>query len=162
MKGRQAKHNIDIMFLMVVFLIFTFSAVSVLLMAINSYRSVVNASESTASARTAAAYMREVIHQHDEEGKIWVGTFEGNVCVTIDEGEGYYLYLYEYDGAIRELNAKEGSGATPDFGDKIIDVKSMDIATKEDGNIIEITIIDNYDNEEVVDIYLKSKAGEGA
>jgi hypothetical protein len=143
------------MFLMLLFLIFTFSAVSVLLMAINSYRSVVIANESNANARTASSYIREQVRQHDKNGAITLDTFDGNDCIKMNEGEGFNLYIYEYQGFLMELEAKDGAGATADFGNKILEVNEMEILSNEP-NTITVRIEDASGNKQDVIIGLKS------
>lgn len=157
MNGTGKKHNIDILFLMILFLVFTFSAVSILLMAINSYRSVVVSSEKNASARTLCAYIREVVHQNDGNGSVMVSSFNGTDCVQIDQGDGYSLYIYMYDGKLMELNTNENSGVTLDFGDEIASISDMTIASKNNNGLIEIVISDDYGNSETVDIAVKSR-----
>ncbi|MBE5910840.1 DUF4860 domain-containing protein [Pseudobutyrivibrio sp.] len=159
--GRSRKHNIDIMFLMILFLIFTFSAVSVLLMAVNSYRSVVNANESNANARTAIAYIREVVRQHDSAGVIDISTIDGCDCIRMSEGTDYYLYIYEYDGYLMELEAKENSGVTADFGSKILEINSLDISLEKDSNTMQIEIENADGQKENVSIGIKSGINNG-
>jgi hypothetical protein len=62
-------------------------------MAVNSYRSVVSANESNASARTAIAYIREAVRQHDNEGAVDISKIDGTDCIRMAEGEGFYLYV---------------------------------------------------------------------
>ena len=155
-KLRIKKHNIDIMFLMVLFLVFTFSAVSVLLMSVNSYRSVVLANEANANARTATSYIREVVRQHDKDGAIAFDQFEGVDCIRLSEEAGYSLYIYQYDGYLMELEAKDGSGATPDFGSKILAVNDMQISVQ-DADTIKVSIEDASGNTEDVLIGVKSR-----
>ncbi len=154
-KGRIRKHNIDIMFLMVLFLVFTFSAVSVLLMAINSYKSVVYANEANANARTATAYIREEIRQHDKNGAISIEKLDGITSLKLAVEEGFSLYIYEYDGYLMELEAKDGSGATPDFGSKILQINSMKIGM-EDADTINIEIEDTSGRLQNVIVGIKS------
>ncbi len=158
-KGRIRKHNIDIMFLMVLFLVFTFSAVSVLLMAVNSYRSVVYANEANANARTASAYIREVVRQHDKSGMVNIDSLDGIPCIRMSEGSGYSLYIYEYQGNLMELESKDGAGITADFGNKILEINGMDIS-EGDGNTINIEIEDVSGTKQSVVIGLKSLEGE--
>jgi hypothetical protein len=153
--GKLRKHNIDIMFLMVLFLIFTFSAVSVLLMAVNSYRAVVLANESNANTRTATAFIREEVRSHDKGGSISLDTIDGRSCIKMSEGEGFSLYIYEYDGYLMELEAKDGSGATADFGNKILKVNSMEI-TEEGQDKLQVQIEDDQGAEQSVIIGIKS------
>ena len=158
-KGRLRKHNIDIMFLMVLFLIFTFSAVSVLLMAVNSYRAVVFANEANANARTATAYIREEVRQHDSMGAVSVAELDGIKCIKMPEGSGYSLYIYELQGCLMELEAKDGAGATADFGNKILEINGMEISQSSE-NEIDIEIEDISGNKNNVVIGLKSSEGQ--
>ncbi len=155
-KGRLRKHNIDIMFLMVLFLIFTFSAVSVLLMAVNSYRSVVYANESNANARTAIAYIREEVRQHDADGAISLDTFDGTDCIKMEISDEYNIYIYEYNGYLMELEAKEGSGATVDFGNKILEVNSLTFSEGNTKNTINVQVVDSLGKEQNVVIGVRS------
>lgn len=160
--GRSRKHNIDIMFLMILFLIFTFSAVSVLLMAVNSYRAVVGANETNANARTAIAYIREAVRQHDSAGTIDISTIDGCDCIRMSEGMDYYLYIYEYDGYLMELEAKDNSGVTADFGSKILAINSMDISLKDNSNTMIIDIESSDGLKESVSIGIKSGINNSA
>ena len=153
-KGRVQKHNIDIMFLMVLFLIFTFSAVSVLLMAVNSYRSVVYANESNANLRTATSYIREQVRQHDSDGAIDIGKIDGIDCIKISEAGGYSIYIYEYNGSLMELEAKDGAGATADFGNKILEIASMDISKS--GDLLKVDITEKSGQINNLDIAIRS------
>ena len=161
-KERTRKHNIDIMFLMILFLIFTFSAVSVLLMAVNSYRSVVYANESNADARTAIAYIRETVRQHDSAGAIDVSEIDGKQCIRMVVAEDYYLYIYEYDGYLMELEAKENSGVTADFGNKILEIKSLEISQENQGQTLYVDIEDADGGSEHVSIGIKSSLNKPA
>jgi len=144
---------------MVLFLIFTFSAVSVLLMAVNSYRSVVLANEANSSARTAIAYIREEVRQHDADGAVTLDTFDGVDCIKMSEGSGFNLYIYEYDGYLMELEAKDTAGATADFGNKIMEVNSISFSQGENGTI-NVQLEDSLGAKQDVVIGVKSKEGQ--
>ncbi|SFH93053.1 protein of unknown function [Pseudobutyrivibrio sp. OR37] len=153
-KNQLRRHNIDIVFLMVLFLIFTFSGVSVLLMAVNSYKSVVYANEENGNLRVATSYIREQARAHDEAGAITIDTIDGKACLKLAEADGVSLYIYEYDGYLMELTAKEGSEATADFGNKILKINNMKLSSDDDK--IEINIEDTSGNAIPVTIGLKS------
>ncbi|MCR4567628.1 MAG: DUF4860 domain-containing protein [Pseudobutyrivibrio sp.] len=155
-KGRIQKHNIDIMFLMVLFLIFTFSAVSVLLMAVNSYKSVVSANETNSNARTAIAYIRETVRQHDDDGEVTIDEFDGTKAIKMSEGEGYSLYIYQHDGYLMELEAKDDAGITAEFGNKILQVDSLDFSWKNQSKTLLVQIEDAAGKKQEVSIGIKS------
>ncbi len=154
-KLKVRKHNIDIMFLMILFLVFTFSAVSVLLMAVNSYRSVVYANEENASDRTAIAYIREQVRSHDKAGAVEISNLDGINSIRMEEQDGIYLYIYAYDGNLMELEAKDGSGVTADFGNKIMEIKDLQFSWK-NNQLIEVEVVDSRDNKQIVEIGIKS------
>ena len=97
----RERHNIDILFLLVVFLMFTFSAVTILLLAIDFYRSTSLRSEANDNARIAVAYVREVVHQNDVADTISVCEFDGIRCLALRQEGDYVLYLYYYDGELK-------------------------------------------------------------
>ena len=157
-KAKSRKHNIDIMFLMVLFLVFTFSAVSVLLMAVNSYKSVVHANEENANARTAIAYVREKVRQHDSASAVGLTVLDGCDAIKLSEENDTALYIYWYEGYLMELTVKEGASVTADFGNKIMEISEMEISC-ENNQLIRINVEDSSGNSEHVLIGVKSGGG---
>lgn len=154
-KNRLRKHNIDIMFLMILFLIFTFSAVSVLLMAVNSYKAVVLSNEKNANTRAATAYIREKVRQHDTAGSIQISEIDGNQAIKMDEGSGYYLYIYYLDGYLMELEAKDEAGVTADFGNKLLEINGLSFSCK-NSQLIEAEVEETSGVKQTVEIGIKS------
>ncbi len=154
-KNRLKKHNIDIMFLMILFLIFTFSAVSVLLLAVNSYKAVVVSNEKNSNTRAATAYIREKVRQHDKSGSIDISQIDGIEAIKMDEGEGYYLYIYYLDGYLMELEAKDDAGVTADFGNQLIKINNLEFSWK-NTQLIEVEVEEATGEKRVVDIGVKS------
>ena len=156
MENKLKKHSMDIIFLMVLFLIFTFSAVSVLMMAVNSYKSVVYANEENANTRTAIAYVREQIRANDRAGDIELTDFDGTEAIKITKEEGIILYMYCLDGYLMELETKEGADVTADFGNEIIEIKDMEFNWI-NNQLLEVDVVDASNNKEIVKIGIKSK-----
>lgn len=157
-KGAEKSHSIDILFQMVVFLMFTFSAIVLLLLAINFYRSTVERSGKNESARVAIAYIREVIHQNDEQGGISLTEFDGISCIRIEQVEDYVLYLYIQEGELRELYTKEGAQVSSSDGQRIMRLKKLDFSMK-DANTIWVECEDTEGNREQVLIGIRSTLG---
>ena len=155
-KRRGRKHNIDVMFLMILFLIFTFSAVSVLLLAVNSYRAVVEANEKNSNTRAATAYIREKVRQHDKAGSIEIADIDGYEAIKMEEGEGYYLYIYYMDGYLMELEAKDDAGVTADFGNQLLKINGLEFSWK-NNQLIEVEVEEATGIKRVVDIGIKSE-----
>ncbi len=124
-------------------------------MAVNSYRSVVYANEENSDARTAVAYIREKVRQHDALGAVEVVRLDGISTIRMSEGDDYYLYIYEMDGYLMELEAKEGSGVTADFGNKIMEIGKLSFDLSD--NLLVVETEDNQGNRQTVDIAIKSE-----
>lgn len=157
----ERKHNIDILFQMVVFLLFTFSAILLLLLAVNFYRSTVEKSERNQSARVAVAYIREVIHQNDEQGGISLTQFDGVPCIRLKQAEDYVLYLYLKEGELRELYTKEGAQVSSADGQRIMQLRQLDCSMPRP-ELLLIECEDIQGNREQVLISLRSTAGGDA
>lgn len=149
------KHNIDSIFLMVVFLLFTFASVMIMLLSIRSYRAIVDNGEKDASARAAMSYVREIVHQNDRGSAINVSTFDGQPCIKIYQTAEYLIYIYEYEGVLKELYTKEGAMVNLSDGTDIMRVKEFDIYTESE-NILKISCVDEYDQRAEVIVNLKS------
>ena len=140
------------------FLLFTFSAIVLLLLAVNFYRSIVERGEKNESARVAIAYIREVIHQNDEQGEISVTEFDGVPCIRIMQTEDYVLYLYLKEGELRELYTKEGAKVSSADGQTIMRLKEMAFSMQEPNTIV-VECEDMAGNQEKVFIGIRSALG---
>lgn len=157
-QGVEKRHSIDILFQMVIFLLFTFSAITLLLLSVNFYRSVVERSEKNESARVAVAYIREAIHQNDEQSGVALAEFDGVSCIKIKQSEDYLLYLYMKDGELRELFTKESAKVTSDDGQKIMQLQSLTFDMHGDDLVI-VECEDLEGNCEKVFVTVRSKSG---
>lgn len=159
MAGKEEKkHNIDILFQMAVFLLFTFSSIILLLLAVNFYRSIVERSGQNEKARVAGAYIRELIHQNDEEGGVSITEFDGIPCIRIRQPEGYLCYLYLQDGTLRELYTKEGAKVSSKDGQEIMALKRLDLSMQSEHCMI-ITCEDEEGIRESIFIHLRTEEG---
>lgn len=149
------KHSIDILFQLVVFLLFTFSAIVLLLLGINFYRSTVERSDKNSSARVAVAYIREVIHQNDEAHCVSVTEFDNLPCIELKQAEGYVLYLYLLEGELRELYTRENAKVSSNDGQKIMELKNMNF-TMQGSNTLVVECEDLFGNREQVFISIRS------
>lgn len=71
------KHSTDILFVLLLFLVFTSSALAVILLGAKVYQNTASRMESNYTVRTALAYVTEKIRHADESGAIspanWTG-----------------------------------------------------------------------------------------
>lgn len=154
----EKRHSIDTLFLVVIFLVFTFSALSALLLAVNFYQDTINKSESNENARAAVAYIREVVHQNDKKGAVSIEEFDGVACMKIRQEGEYLLYLYLKDGELRELYTKKGAKVSTADGQKIMKLKALTFE-KADNSCYRISCTDDTGNSETIIISIKTAGG---
>ena len=73
----KKKHMIDFLFPVVLFFVFTLSALTVILLAAGIYQSTTEESSLNDSARTSLSYISEKLHQSDAADSVSIGTFDG-------------------------------------------------------------------------------------
>ena len=69
-------HMIDFLFPVVLFFVFTLSALTVILLAAGIYQSTTEKSTLNDSARTSLSYITEKVHQNDVEDSVRIGSFD--------------------------------------------------------------------------------------
>ena len=102
----RKKNRITDIFPMLLFLIFTLSALGIVTFSVQIYRNIVERAEGRFDTETAAAYISEKFRSHDQGGCISISDFMGNDALAIDETVKevpYITYIYVYDGYLREL-----------------------------------------------------------
>lgn len=125
------KHIIDAVFVICLALLFVLSALSVIAIGADIYRKNVTAMDSNNNRRIASAYITEKVRQSDVNGAVFARRiFDQNALVLQEEinGQLYDTYIYEYDGKLYELFARDDLEVFyPQSGQKILNILSFDI-----------------------------------
>lgn len=130
------KHPTDILFVLLLFLVFTSSALAVILLGAKVYQNTASRMESNYTVRTALAYVTEKIRHADESGAISPGELDGLPALILSqeiEGTSYRTYLYFQDGALKELLTESSREVTPEQGTAIVSLAGFSIEKTEDG-----------------------------
>lgn len=118
MRFQSRKHHIiDILFPISLYFVFTVSALTVLLLATNVYRTTTENSALNFNANTSLSYITEKIHQNDTEGAVSIGSFDGHQALILKQHYNdteYVTYIYVSEGNLMELYTK--SSADVDVG----------------------------------------------
>jgi hypothetical protein len=132
----KQNHMIDFLFPVLLFFIFTLSALSVLLMAANVYQSTTEQSLMNYTSITSLSYISEKIHQNDEAGAVTIGKLDGQDALILKhtgEEETYCTYIYVYDQELREFFAKEDADVSVSSGRTILTVEDFSMEQVKDG-----------------------------
>jgi len=129
------KHTIDFLFPLILFFLFSAFALTVILLASNTYSHVTQDAQERYETRTSLAYIKEKIRQNDTSAGVSVSAFENIPCLMLHQVYGdtkYTTYIYEKDGFLKELFLKDGISASPSDGKNIMSVTSFQIETVAD------------------------------
>ena len=158
----QKRNRIIDIFPMLLFLIFTLSALGIVTFSVQIYRNIVERAEGRFDTETASAYISEKFRNHDAGGAIRISEFLGNPAIAIEENVKdvpYTTYIYVYDGYLREIfseTAKLGDCMASD-GNEILPMETMDIAHVSD-RLVRLEFTDTEGKKEETYLSMKSMA----
>ena len=103
----KKKHSvIDLLFTLTLFCVFSASALVVVMIGANVYKSTVAGMNENYGTRTAIAYVSEKVRESDTSGAVELVELAGTTALALTRGENdaaYTTYIYYADGALREL-----------------------------------------------------------
>jgi len=120
----------DILFVLVLFLFFAGSALTVVLLGAKVYESTAARMEDNYTARTALAYVSEKVRHYDTENAISIRDLNGSPAIVLSEeidGVPYNTWLYFHEETLRELFQKASSVVSPQNGTPLVNLKSFTI-----------------------------------
>ena len=126
----KRRHIIDFLFPIALFFVFALSALTLILLAAGIYQSTTERSSLRYTSRTGLAYIGEKIHQNDENGAVYLGSFDGCDALILEqryEEESYYTYIYIYGQELKELFIKDGTAAAAGNGKTILEVHDFSL-----------------------------------
>ena len=129
-KRNDGKHMVDILFMIALFCVFAVSALMLVILGADVYKKTVSDMDQNYTSRTAFSYISEKIRQNDLDGNISVTKFGDGDAIEISEtysGTEYVTYLYMLDSSLCELGMLRDSNLSPENGDKIIELQSLQI-----------------------------------
>ena len=126
----ERKHMVDILFVLTLFFVFALSALTLVVLGANIYRSTVDHMDESFTDRTSYAYVTQKLRQNDEAGTLSLGEFDGNDSFVITQEINntiYNTYIYEYDGYLCELLARADAGLGAADGTRILELADFEI-----------------------------------
>ena len=144
---------------LLVYGVFAVCILAVLISGAGVYGRIVSRDNDTYEARTGIQYLATRFRQAELTSEAEITQAEGCTAVRFPEkgdGGNYYVYVYCYDGYIRELFLEEGAGFSPAAGEKILPAQSAAM-TGGDGMIkIDVT----FSSGETRTLYVSAKGGD--
>lgn len=149
----RKKHTVDILFVLILFGVFAFSALMLVIMGSNVYTKTVDTMGENFNDRTSYAYITEKFRQNDIMNSISVETINENSSFVFTKEINnieYQTYLYIHEGYLKELLIKKGDSMPLEAGNIILNANSLSIkqtdmhtfscVLDDTSNIIEFTL----------------------
>lgn len=157
-------HMIGELFTFALFGVFLLLSLLVVVIGVENYRGVVDASDAISQIRTPLGYMAGKLRSDAATDGVSLETREGVqtlVLSEIYEGTRYETIIYHQDGALYEtyINADE-TMFDPDIGTRLTDVADFEIAwADEDARLLAITATADDGTTQALHIALRTGQG---
>lgn len=162
----RTRSKISDVFPILLFLVFTLSALGIVLASVQIYQKILQRAEQSYDTETAVAYLTEKFRNHDAEGSIKIDAFMGHDAVLIEENVKdvpFVTYIYAYDGYLRELYVEKEmlGGCVEDSGTRILEMKSFDAEMMSD-DLAHLKFTDENGGSTETFLSIRSTGGKGA
>ena len=153
-------HTIDVVFVLVLFCVFSMSLLFVLMTGARVYKDIKTSLEGQYTSQTCINYLSAKLRHYNDGNSIEISEIDGIPALCLSdtfEGVEYNTYVYYKDGYVRELLAGPDFEADSDAGDTIIEVDSFSFGQVDDELIyVEYTSEDG----KTLSVYLNIYNGE--
>lgn len=157
---RNIAHMTDVLFTLGLLCVFAASALAVVLIGAHVYKTTTSHMDANYTTRTSLSYAAEKIRWHDESGKVTVGKIEEETALILPEtidGKEYVTYIYEEEGALKELFTEKENEVKKSQGETILEVRDFTIETLT-GGFLRFTASD--ENEHSVSLLIHTQSEE--
>lgn len=143
------KHNMDGVFILLLFAVFAITVVSVLALGANSYKNLVQRDDDAYNRRIITSYVTAKIRNNDDRGAVAAGGFtkpgEDDGIETLHlfqmiDDEQFDLRIYYYNGYIYELFTTADNVIEPEAGNPIMEAQGLSF--EQTGSLIRISAVD--------------------
>ena len=131
----QKNHGIEALFPITLFFVLTIFALMVIVLAAKIYENTTVNSYRNHQSRIALSYISEKLHQSGDS-EISIEQFETIDALTLTQfykDSRYDTYIYYYDGALRELFAKEDVDISLSDGKIILELQDFSMREADEG-----------------------------
>ena len=135
---RQGRGISETPYVLMVFLIFSLFALALVLFGAKVYQHTARDMEGNHQLRAGLTYVANKLHSADTAQAVTLEKLEEVTTLQIRQtADGFetVTYIYQYEGALMELNADAGFAFDPQAGTAIASLASFDV-TQEDGRIV--------------------------
>ena len=160
-QGYHNKQTMNLLFTMLLFLVFVLSALFTVLIGGKVYENINSRIEENYSGQVVLNYVANTVRQNDKADSIVVRDIEDTAVLELSQeinGISYVTWIYCMDGAVRELFTNAGSGLGLADGLEIIDCQGLTF--RQEGDILEVEVADQSNTKLLLNIRSGGKIDE--
>lgn len=165
MRSKMRKHEIDSVFVLLLFTLFAGCILMVLLLGASSYEKLVKRDTEAYNARTGVQYIAAKLRHGDASACVQAGSFADKNNTEADEiptlylgmsaeGEFYYTKIYYYDGYLRELLCMEEDELEPEDGQEVLRATSFSV--EQEGTLLTVSVGDEEGEVHTLSLAIRS------
>lgn len=145
-KSAQGRTMTEIIIVMVLLILFSVSALTLVATGSDSYVNIINKNEISSNLRVAQSYIHTKLRQNLESDAVYLQKFpdtDGN-CLVIKDGYSnvsYQTVIFLHEGQIKESLLIDGVDFNPEESFPIIEVDSLEFKIMDDGRLFFETVI---------------------
>ncbi len=171
MKGKMQKHNIEGVFVLLLFAVFAVTIVAVLALGANSYRNLVERDNEAYNKRIITSYVSAKIRDNDAAGAVKVGGYvnpdQKDGIPTLHlyqyiDGQMFDMRIYYYQGYIYELFTTESNAMSPEAGNQIVEARGFSLKEEkfaQGKSLIHIYAVDANGRKDSTEVAVRSESG---
>lgn len=161
MKKSNSAQGADLLFSMLLLLVFILCSVFTILIGSRVYENIRARNNSSFYSDTAVSYVTNKVRQSDRAGSVEVRDTDGcrvlALSYTSPDGIVYETWIYTLDGSLKELYSEKDSGLTVADGLDIMECAPLDFNLDEESGLLTLSL--QTEPAVSADILLRSSKG---
>lgn len=133
---QNKEHAVDFIFILALFFFFAVAALAVIVLSLQSYRSISQTAEENYASRTCVSYLSQKLRHMDTAGAISLSDVEGQPAIKLSQSFGeaeYSTYIYSHEGQLTELFVQAGTDPAITDGRAILPIQAFEPSQLKDG-----------------------------
>ena len=133
--NEKRSNSVQTVCIMIIFAIFSLSALALVVTSIKSYRNISLNAESNSQLRASLSYVTNKIRAFDANSAVDIQNINGTdtlVITAVYDGDEYQTLLYYYDGNLYEQFVAKGDMFDLDDGNRITKLSSFTMEKQDD------------------------------
>ena len=159
---RQKSQTVNLLFTMVLFLVFVLCALFTVLIGGKVYENINRRIQENYSGQVILNYVANKVRQGDQAGSVTVKTIEDTQVLELSQeidGRKFITWIYYEDGAVRELFTNEGSGLGLKDGLEIAECQGLTFA--KENSVLKVQVTGSWSGSLLLNIRSGGRGDEG-